>query len=58
LSTRGSPHCIGILWAGTGWTLAANRLRRNLNAAIDQVEDIITVAEFYARAASGEIVFT
>jgi NADPH-dependent 2,4-dienoyl-CoA reductase/sulfur reductase-like enzyme len=62
-----------ILGGGTGGTLAANRLRRELpddvtitldlfgltrDDFIDQVKDIITVGEFYGLAAGGQIIFT
>jgi NADPH-dependent 2,4-dienoyl-CoA reductase/sulfur reductase-like enzyme len=62
-----------ILGGGTGGTLAANRLRRELpddvtitldlfgltrDDFIDQVKDIITVGEFYGLATGGQIIFT
>ena len=72
--TESMSKRIVILGGGTGGTLAANRLRRELGDAaaitvvdrnnnhiddfIDQVKDIITVGEFYDLAAGGQIIFT
>ena len=61
-----------ILGGGTGGTLAANRLRKTLPGAeasvdmfgitkddfVDQIQDIITVGEFYEQAADDHIIFT
>ena len=58
---------IVILGGGTGGSLVANRLRRmhpastvrsRRNDLIEQVQDIITVGEFYEMAAGGQIIFT